>query len=221
MKSTYSRFISAQAGPAEKLAKIIDRHRHSAFLRPIPVHQLAVFSLLRDFVSEEQRPIIIDSCCGTGLSTIQLAELFPGHFIVGIDKSETRLSRAKRSISTNYLLLRGEVIDQWRLLYQEKLPISHHFLFFPNPWPKAAHVKRRFHAHPVFFTMAKLAPYFEMRSNWDIYAEECLIALKTLGHEATLELKNDAQYFTLFEKKYLQAGCSIYIVKATQPASLI
>ena len=55
------------------------------------------------------------------------------------------------------------------------------FLFFPNPWPKAySEIKRRFHAHPVFATMASLAPCLELRTNWRIYAEECAVALSIL-----------------------------------------
>ena len=211
---SYDIFKSTQQGPAKNLGNMVERHLRSPYLRPIPAHQYAAFALLHNFVGQDVRPIIIDSCCGTGLSTARLAEQFPQHFVIGIDKSQKRLSRKAPSTSSNFLLLRADVIDMWRLLRSSDLLITHHYLFFPNPWPKATQIKRRFYAHPVFFSMATLAPYFEMRTNWQIYAEECQIAFSLLGRHATIELKNDAQYYTLFEKKYMQTLCKIFIFKS-------
>lgn len=216
MKALYSSFKTTQSTVANSLVNTVLRHAKTPYLRPIPKHQQEALSLLLSFVKQEDRPIVIDSCCGTGLSTALLAERFPDHFVVGIDKSIARLSRSPALSSSNYILIRGDVIDLWRLLSQENLPITHHFLFFPNPWPKATQLKRRFHAHPVFSTMAKLAPYFEMRTNWDIYALECQEALGTLGLKASLEIKKDQSYISLFEKKYQAASCSIYVVKLDQ-----
>lgn len=212
MQVSYDTFKSTQLGPAQNLVTIVKRHLASPFLRPIPSHQHEAFERLHNFVSQERRPIIIDSCCGTGLSTAKLAELYPQHFVIGLDKSLKRLSRSTPSASSNYMLLRSDVIDLWRLLRASDLPISHHFLFFPNPWPKKMQLKRRFHAHPIFSTMATLAPYFEMRTNWRLYAEECQLALGVLGKSASIALKEDKKYFTLFEKKYLESSCNIFIL---------
>ena len=38
-------------------------------------------------------PLLLDSCCGTGRSTWNLAKLRPDAFIIGVDKSLTRLAR--------------------------------------------------------------------------------------------------------------------------------
>lgn len=213
MKALYSNFVTTQKGAAPNLSSIVSLHARTQFLRPFPDHQLKAFSILRAFVDQECRPIVIDSCCGTGLSTTLLAEQYPDHFVIGIDKSEARLSRNLKKPSSNLLFLRADVIDLWRLLAQASLPITHHFLFYPNPWPKANQIKRRFYAHPVFSTMLTLAPYFEMRTNWLIYAEECLRAMGLLGFTASLTMKTDSRYISLFEKKYQAASCPIYIVK--------
>lgn len=213
MEKNYHLFKTTQNGPHKNLSAIIRRHKPGSFKRPIPHHQHAAFSSLHSFVTKENKPIIIDSCCGTGLSSIKLAQQFPDHVVIGIDKSLDRLNRSVFYEGNNLLLLRANVIDQWRLLKEAQLPITHHFLFFPNPWPKATQLKRRFHAHPVFYEMAMLAPYFEMRTNWKIYGEECQIAFRELGLKTSLELKQDTHYYSLFEKKYLSSACPIFIVK--------
>jgi len=38
-------------------------------------------------------PVVLDSCCGTGRSTWNMAKLRPDAFIVGVDKSLVRLTR--------------------------------------------------------------------------------------------------------------------------------
>jgi tRNA (guanine-N7-)-methyltransferase len=210
----YSFFTTTQSGPATTLGSIIDRHARSTFLKPIADHQRKAYSRLEAFVCQEKRPIIIDSCCGTGLSTSILAERFPTHWVIGIDKSEARLSRHNPSMLGNYMLLWANVIDQWQLIMEARLPVSHHFLFFPNPWPKKEHLKRRFHAHPIFSSMAKLSPYFELRTNWQIYAEECALAFQHIGRKTIVEPKNDSHYYSLFEKKYLETSCPVFIVKS-------
>lgn len=212
MTAQYQNFITKQNGSHHHLIDIVEKHAETAYLRPIPTHQQAAFAKIMQFAKAIDRPLIIDSGCGTGLSTRKLAERYPDHGVIGIDKSVARLERAPSTNLTNCLLVRGDVIDLWRLLAFEQLPITHHYLLFPNPWPKAEHVKRRFYAHPVFHTMVHLAPYFELRTNWQIYADECVIALRILGQQPEIRTKTDSDYMTLFEKKYLEASCPVYLV---------
>lgn len=216
MKCLYQEFKTAQAGPHKDLERIVARYEKTIFQRPIPDHQEAAFKKILNFL--DGRPIILDSGCGTGLSTKKLAQQFPDHQIIGIDKSFLRLNRHlwDRNQRNNYLLVRADVIDLWRLLSTKHLPISHHFIFFPNPWPKISQYKRRFYAHPVFATMVALAPYLEVRTNWRIYAEELVIALKVIGIDSRLAIKRDDNYMSLFEKKYLAAQCEIFIVTANR-----
>jgi tRNA (guanine-N7-)-methyltransferase len=210
--SPYRCFASAQNKPHHSLTTIVIRNAKSIYQRPIPHHQKIAFNRICQFVMEAKKPIIIDSGCGTGLSTQKLAALFSDHCVIGIDKSSKRLAKARSSTVTNYLLVQGDLIDLWRLFSLEKLPIARHYLFFPNPWPKISHIKRRFHAHPVFKTMVHLAPYTEMRTNWPIYAEEWQLALETLQEKPKLFVKADHSYMTLFEKKYIDTACPVYVV---------
>lgn len=212
MFNRYQNFQTRQISSHHNLTNLVDKYAQSEFLRPIPSHQYDVFEKINSFVKEKDRPIILDSGCGTGLSTKILAEQFPLHTVIGIDKSAARLSRAAESRRENLLLVRGDLIDLWRLFARERFNIERHYLLFPNPWPKIGHLKRRFYAHPIFKVMISLAPYFELRTNWEIYAQECTTALSALGHNPKCALKTDREFMTLFEKKYVNANCPIYVV---------
>lgn len=206
-------FFSAQSGPHHDLLPLVHRYKNSDFRRPIPSVQQIAFDRIVAFHAERQRPLIIDSGCGTAMSTIKLAEIFPDHDVIGIDKSAHRLMRADTANARdNFLLVRGDLIDQWRLLAAARMPITHHFILYPNPWPKISQVKRRFYAHPVFATMLRLAPYLEVRTNWRVYAEELMIALDACDQKPELSMKTDNDFMTRFEKKYQEAGSELFVV---------
>lgn len=211
LTSSYQHFYTKQNGPHPSLIDMVKSYAQNTYLRPIANHQLAAFHQICQFVNASMRPVILDSGCGTGLSTTKLAQLYPDHIVVGVDKSAARLSRNESASLTNLLLVRADVIDLWRLL-EKQLPIVRHYLFYPNPWPKISQIKRRFYAHPVFKTMIMISPYLEVRTNWIVYAEELIIALRALGQEPKLTMKTDSAYMSLFEKKYVETECPIYIV---------
>ena len=217
MKTSYNLFSTTQTGPALGLEKIVQKHARTLYLKPIASHQTQVLELARAFIKQQEKPIILDSGCGTGLSSTLLAQLYPDHCVLGFDKSKARLSRLRGPLPNNCLILRADLIDMWRLLAEQKWEITQHYMFFPNPWPKASQIKRRFHAHPVFSTMAGLASSFELRTNWRIYADECALALGILGHAVSIQKKSDSSYMTLFEKKYVESGSQIFIVKSVRP----
>jgi len=221
MPVSYSTFRTTQIGPLSNLDQIVKKHACTYYRRPIPQHQIFALEQVKNFIIQKDLPIIIDSGCGTGLSSELLAQQYPNHWVIGFDKSQDRLSRMRKTSPPNCLVVRADLIDMWRLLLQQNWPITHHFIFFPNPWPKASQVKRRFHAHPVFSCMIKLAAYLELRTNWKIYADEFFEALKILGHDASLENKSDSSYMTLFEKKYQESSSQIYIIKSLRPAQNI
>jgi tRNA G46 methylase TrmB len=214
MNPSYTYFKTTQRGAHSALHHIIHHHRQTVYHKPIADHQVQAFKSVNNFINQDERPIILDSGCGTGLSSVLLAQKYPDHLVIGFDKSKGRLARLITTKPSNCFILRADAIDFWRLLSEHQWPIAKHFLFFPNPWPKASQLKRRFHAHPVFSVMANLSPYLELRTNWLIYAEECVLALRILGHDAYMHEKDDGNFMSLFEKKYLESKCPIYIIKS-------
>lgn len=193
------------------LQELVLKYARTQYLRPIAVHTRQAFEEISEKVGT--KPVVIDSGCGTGESTIHLARRFGDCIIIGIDKSAMRLNKAGNAaqlesepIPENAYWVRAELLDFWRLAKEANWDIRYHAVFYPNPWPKQSEATRRFHMHPIFPTLISLAPQTELRTNWEIYAKEFATAAKLLGNEATLEQFSATPAETAFERKYAAAG---------------
>lgn len=202
-----------QDGPHERVAEYALKHSNTVWQSPISKHSQIAFEQCLLKIEEMQLPLMLDSGCGVGESTQRLALKHPDHLVIGVDKSEIRLSKLK-ALPANALLIRADLYDFWRLCLQKGLKFTQHTVLYPNPWPKSEHLKRRFHGHPLFAELLKLSPNLELRSNWKIYLDEFAIACKALGHnECTVqEFKpvHSDDCFTPFERKYFLSGHSLW-----------
>ncbi len=216
---------SSQTGIHDNLELLVVKHTQTEYLRPIPdFSRLAFQEFERCFAGSGKSCIILDSCCGTGESTLHLAMQHPDCFVVGVDKSAHRLG--KHSVSAagseffkanNYTVLRADVEDFWRLASNYSSRIMKHCIFYPNPYPKPHHIMRRWHGHPLFVPMLRLAPETELRTNWRIYAEEFAFASLLLGYKARLQEMGDIQPVSAFERKYQASGHALFQVVVRQP----
>jgi len=207
---------SAQRGIHEHLATLLDRHRGSPFRKPYTDYNRAAFaaSLERRARLAPGAPLILDSCCGVGESSIALARAFPGHYVIGVDQSESRLTRGKPGgavLPPNLDLVRADLVDYWRLLHDAGIRLDRHYLLYPNPWPKIGHLARRWHGHPVFPTILALGGVLECRSNWRIYVDElCFASERLSGRPALCEAYLPDEALTPFERKYLNSGHALF-----------
>ena len=92
--------------------------------------------------------------------------------------------------------------------------IDKHYLLYPNPWPKSAHLGRRWHGAPVFPAILKIAEKLEMRSNWRLYLEEFRMALALAGVDSEIEAFQPDTYLTPFERKYHQSQQKLWRLTA-------
>ncbi|MEO0318150.1 MAG: hypothetical protein RL404_1827 [Pseudomonadota bacterium] len=226
MHSTSSPVTSNQPGIHEHLASVVRRHASSIFLKPVSAHTQAAFAQGLAAWQVSDAPLILDAGCGVGMSTLRLAARFPSHFVLGIDQSADRLSRAPRwegERPTNCLTLRADLVDFWRLMLEHEMHPERHYLLYPNPWPKKAQLGRRWHGHPVFPAIVALGGLIECRSNWQTYVDEFAAALTQLtGKAVTTDAVPDdaAGPLTPFEEKYRHSGhglwaCRLQLGKAT------
>jgi len=205
---------SAQIGVHEQLVRLLERHRDTPFRKPYADYNRAAFEA--SFARREREaahvPLILDSCCGVGESSIALAQAFPDHYVIGVDQSEARLGRFDAAVlPPNLDLVRADLVDYWRLMRDAGIRLSRHYLLYPNPWPKIGHLSRRWHGHPVFPTMLELGGRLECRSNWRIYVDEfCLAVTALTGCSVAGEEFNAAQPLTPFERKYRDSGHRLY-----------
>ena len=201
---------SNQPGAHRRLAAVVERHRESNWLGPIhPASRSAYAAFIAGW--DKDSPLVLDSGCGTGWSTARIAEYHPNCTVLGIDQSAARLGRFREPELSNMRRVRARAEDFWRLLAADGIRPARHFLLYPNPWPKAAHLRRRWHGHPVFPQLLSLGGQLELRTNWGIYAEEFRLAAGICGMATPPVVSFSlSSPLTPFERKYAASGHRLY-----------
>lgn len=194
------------------LADVVVAHMRSPWRRPIAAHSKEAFQAIRSRVEDSSRPLIIDSCCGTGDSTRHLAAQFPDALVLGVDKSAHRLARHQFGESKNYAVLRADVNDFWRLAVAAGWCPLRHYLLYPNPYPKASQMRKRWYGSPAFPTLLALGGLLTVRTNWSIYAQEFSLALQVAGFASTENQIAGIPPISAFEMKYQERGHRLHQV---------
>lgn len=217
MHSNSSPVISNQNGIHDQLEATVRKHLASEYQRPISEHaQQALAQLYARW--DRTQPLVLDSGCGTAQSTRLLAEKHADALVVGVDRSEVRLEKGHQ-LPANAMLLRTNLEDLWRLLAADGIKLAAHYVLYPNPYPKAAQLRYRFHGGPVFSQLLQLGGQVTLRSNWALYLQEFAqavkIALPELAEPAVSELPSQEQPLTAFEKKYQDSNQTLYQLKVS------
>lgn len=222
MSYANSRFVtSTQLDPHPRLREIVHRHMHTPWLKPIPQHTQQVFADVYPLLMQAQeQTLILDSGCGTGASSFELKKHHPNALIIGIDQSEHRLAPFLKNQSIYHqpglLLLRAELVAFWQLCVMHNIHVTKHYLLYPNPWPKATHCKRRWHAHPIWPQLLKITTNLELRTNWYVYAQEMQIALECCNISTHLQsIKPNQGGISPFEQKYHTSGHTLWQLVTT------
>ncbi len=219
---------STQNGIHEQLARLLERHWQAPYLKPYADYNRAAFaaSMARREALAPAVPLILDSGCGVGASSIALARAYPDCYVIGVDQSQARLQRAQSrlrrqdtradALPANLDLVRADLVDYWRLLRDAGIHPVRHYLLYPNPWPKIGQLARRWHGHPVFPALLELGGVLECRSNWKIYIDEFCFAVERLTRcRAICEPYLPRDALTPFERKYLNSGHALYRASVT------
>ncbi len=151
--------------------------------------ELAHEKINLDAIFPAPHPVIVEIGFGMGRATIELAEKFPGYNFLGIEVHLPGVGKVldeihKRNLQNLRIIQADavEVIDQ--MIPENSLAGFH--VFFPDPWPKKKHHKRRL-IQPEF--AHKLAErlqsngYVYAVTDWEEYAEQIL---EVLSSEALL-----------------------------------
>ncbi len=211
--------VSSQREMHPRLCSVLDAHLSRDWQAPLHPPTVAAFralqALLTDVALSDSAGLVLDSGCGTGESTRHIAHQLPDCVVIGVDKSITRLSRTGAHTfphrEGNAIWLRADLTTFWRLAVAAGWRLHRHFLLYPNPWPKPAHLRRRWHAHPVFPDLLRLGGRLEMRSNWEVYALEFTAAVnRMLGTSARLREPGESPITSPYERKYRASGHRLY-----------
>ncbi|AMD01408.1 tRNA (guanine(46)-N(7))-methyltransferase TrmB [Halomonas chromatireducens] len=221
MHATSRNIVTNQPGAHRDLARRVERALRHPLRKPIADHTRVAFEQANAWLAQGAAgaPLILDAGCGVGLSTRHLARRFPDHRVIGVDRSADRLSRDHGALPDNALLVRADLVDFWRLALAAGWQPARHYLLYPNPYPKSAHLKARWHGHAIFPVIVALGGRLELRSNWRLYVEEFAQALEqATGLKAAVEDHDPgAHYLTPFEHKYHVSGQSLWRLAVTLP----
>eukprot|EP00934_Nitzschia_sp_Nitz4_P001000 Nitzschia sp. Nitz4//scaffold322_size40381//17216//18090//NITZ4_007561-RA/size40381-exonerate_est2genome-gene-0.58-mRNA-1//1//CDS//3329547830//1000//frame0 len=231
--------ISEGGVDPDDLDRVVTKHcetlRQYLAEKPIAAHTRATFDSLYQTMTGLDRPVILDSGCGTGRSSLFLGEKYPDHVVVGIDRSKVRLNKndvykqpiegTNVGMNNNVFLVRAELTDFWRLWMDSPLgTVDKHFLLYPNPYPKRKRWMNRWYGHASFPMLFEIG-FNEMvlRANWQAYLEDFGQATKIYEKYSS----EDCQYrmsgiqqidaseepWSNFEAKYHAVGEPVFELK--------
>ncbi len=167
-------------------------------------------------------PLIVEVGFGNGDSMVEMAKQHPEHNFLGIEVH-------RPGVGHLMLQLERDGITNVRIFCHDALDIFQHriadaslagvHLFFPDPWPKTKHYKRRL-VKPAFCQLLakKLQPggYFHAATDWQNYAEDMLRVLSS--EENLTNASTSGAYcprppsrpLTKFEQRGLRLGHGVW-----------
>jgi tRNA (guanine-N7-)-methyltransferase len=165
-------------------------------------------------------PVILEIGFGMGDTTSHIARAMPEKDFIGVEVHTPGVGSLLKQIGEQGL-------DNLRLLQHDAVEVLTHMIapvslagvhvFFPDPWHKARHNKRRLIQGPFVKLLAdRLAPggYLHCATDWQEYAEQML---EVLGAEPAL--RNTAEAYALqpayrpltkFENRGLRLGHGVW-----------
>ena len=100
----------------------------------------------------QNKEIILEVGCGMGDSLFEMCQAYPDFYFIGVEIYEPGLVKLARRMFkqplNNLLIIQGDIIDRLNLIPSKALSRIH--VFFPDPWPKIRHYKRRLHRGNFF-----------------------------------------------------------------------
>jgi len=129
------------------------------------------------------RPVILEIGFGMGDSLVEMARNQPDQFFVGVEVHRPGVGRclrlAKEAGVENLRVFCDDAIKVLELSIADA-SLQRLQLFFPDPWPKKKHHKRRI-VQPEFIQLIrhKLQPggHFHAATDWQNYAEQMMEVL--------------------------------------------
>lgn len=175
-----------------------------------------------DAVFGRSAPRILEIGCGMGETTAAIAVAHPENDYLGIEVHGPGVGSLLKQISTqgltNLRVIQHDAVEVLRdMILHASLAGIH--VYFPDPWPKKRHHKRRLIQSAFVQQLAlRLAPngYLHCATDWEEYAQQML---EVLGSESLLA--NTAAGFaprpawrpqTKFETRGLRLGHGVWDV---------
>ena len=167
-----------------------------------------------------EAPKILEIGFGMGESTASIAQSHPGQDFLGIEVHTPGVGSLLRQIQelglNNLRLIQHDAVEVLQHMIADASLDGVH-IFFPDPWPKKRHHKRRLiQTNFVALLVGKLKPggYLHMATDWQEYAEwamEMLQAEPQLSNTAPgYAPQPDYRPLTKFERRGLKLGHGVW-----------
>jgi len=160
--------------------------------------------------------VVFEIGCGSGESTVGFAKANPETIIIAIEVHRPSISHLVESAHkeglTNIRVAYSDGVQVLRDWVQDK-SLTAIFAFFPDPWPKKRHNKRRlFRTELVELMLKKLKPGGEIiaATDWAEYGKQMLEVLPN----SKLSIRPSWRPITKYERKGLAANREIMEVFA-------
>jgi tRNA (guanine-N7-)-methyltransferase len=167
-----------------------------------------------------EAPLVLEIGCGMGEAVIAMAAAAPEHDFLAVDVHTPGLGNvlamAERAGLGNVRVAAGDALDLLRVLIPARSLESVH-VYFPDPWPKARHHKRRIIRPDAVALLARgLRPGGRLYCATD-WAEYAVQMLEVLSAEPLL--RNAAEGYapraghrpvTKFEARAIQDGREVF-----------
>ena len=175
-----------------------------------------------ELVFGRRAPCILEIGFGMGETSAAIAAAHPENDYLGVEVHTPGVGSLCKLVAeggmTNQRIIQHDAVE----VLQHMIPegsLSGVHVFFPDPWPKARHHKRRLIQPPLVALLASrllAGAYLHCATDWDNYAEQML---QVLSAEPSLE--NTAEGFaprpehrplTKFEQRGLRLGHGVWDV---------
>jgi tRNA (guanine-N7-)-methyltransferase len=130
-----------------------------------------------------QAPTVLEIGFGMGETTTQIAERLPHVNFLGIEVHQPGVGALLKQVDTKHLtnvrVIRHDAIEVLQEMIGPNTLAGLH-LFFPDPWPKKRHQKRRILGSRLLDLLAtrlQVGAYIHMATDWQEYAENALATL--------------------------------------------
>ena len=139
---------------------------------PMPIDFVGVF--------DREAPTVLEIGCGMGETTVTIAQARPDVNFLGVEVFTAGVGALLKGIKerrlTNLLVVHHDAVEVVRDMIAPGSLAGIH-VFFPDPWPKKRHHKRRL-LQPAFVQVlaSRLTPdgYVHCATDWQDYAEQIL-----------------------------------------------
>ncbi len=172
--------------------------------------------------SADVAPKILEIGFGMGETSATIAAANPQNDYLGIEVHTPGVGSLCKLVAemglTNQRIVQHDAVEVLRDMIQPA-SLSGVHIFFPDPWPKARHHKRRLIQPPLIAQLAsRLKPggYIHCATDWENYAEqmlEVLLAEPTLENTADgFAPRPDYRPLTKFEQRGIRLGHGVWDV---------